>query len=40
MLNAYFAVVNELATKTESFPDRIVHALTPVLVDKLADGKV
>ena len=40
VLNAYFTAINELCTKTEPFPDRVVHSLVPVFADKLGDIKV
>ena len=38
--STYITIIGELPARTESFPDRIVHGMTPVLVDKLADGKL
>ena len=38
--STYFTIIGELTSRTDAFPDRVVHTMVPVFVDKLADGKI
>ena len=40
VMSAYFNIIAATCGKSEVYPDRVVYATVPVLVDKLADMKV